>query len=173
MALALFYPHVCGRNFWNWPERIFNQHFDLDLSKQEDLFNPPWFGNLSLMPKEFHHMLAQRSGASEVKNDANKFEVKLDVSHFDPKEIMVKTVDNCLMVHAKHEEKSDKNGYVSREFTRKYVLPEGCEPATVTSSLCNGVLTIEAPKKAIEAPPKNEREIPVDVQEQQQITDKK
>ena len=57
-------------------------------------------------------------------NDPKKFEVKLDVSNFTPEEIAVKVVENDLLVEGKHEEKLDKNkdGYVSRQFTRRYAL---------------------------------------------------
>ena len=43
----------------------------------------------------------------------NKFDVKLDVSHFKPEEIQVKLVDNCLIVYGKHEEKMEdgENGH--------------------------------------------------------------
>ncbi|KAF8789198.1 Protein lethal(2)essential for life like protein [Argiope bruennichi] len=67
-----------------------------------------------------------------------------------------------IVIHGKHEEKTDEHGFVSREFTRRYLLPEGTDPETVKSSLSqNGVLTIEAPKKAIEPPPSNERVVPI------------
>ena len=98
----------------------------------------------------------QRRGASEVGNDPNKFEVKLDCSHFKPEEIDVKTVDNNVIIHGKHEEKDDSNGHkswVSREFSRKYTLPEGCEAQDVISTLePNGVLKISAPKREVLPP---------------------
>jgi crystallin alpha B len=96
-------------------------------------------------------LLAQRSGVSEVKNDENKFSVRLDCSHFKPEEITVKTVDNNVVINGKHEEKMDKHGWVQREFTRRYALPEGCEVEKVVSSFSpNGILSIEAPKKPLQ-----------------------
>lgn len=42
------------------------------------------------------------------------------------------------------------------------MLPEGTEPEAVKSSLTpDGVLVVEAPKKAIEPPPTNERVVPI------------
>jgi crystallin alpha B len=83
------------------------------------------------------------------------FQVKLDVHQFTPDEITVKTKDNNLIVEAKHEEKEDPHGFVSRQFSRRYVLPEDIR---VENLLCNmssdGVLAIEAPR----APPKLEGE---------------
>jgi crystallin alpha B len=99
-----------------------------------------------------------------VANDPNKFVVKLDCSHFKPEEIEVKTIDNNIMIHGKHEEKMDKHGWVTREFTRRYALPEECQAKEVTSSLQpSGVLLIEAPKKRLEPIKDNERVVPIKV----------
>ncbi|XP_055925220.1 alpha-crystallin B chain-like [Argiope bruennichi] len=106
------------------------------------------------------------SRRSEGKRDPNKFQVMLNVKHFRPDEIEVKTVDNCVVIHGKHEEQADEHGFVSREFTRRYELPEDVEPHTVTSSLSqDGVLTIQAPRKVQEPPPKNERIVPITIQQ--------
>lgn len=75
-------------------------------------------------------------------------QVILDVQQFSPDEIVVKTVDNNVIVEAKHEEKKDEHGYISRHFIRRYILPSCHDPLEVTSSLSSdGVLTITAPKK--------------------------
>ncbi|CAL1295950.1 unnamed protein product [Larinioides sclopetarius] len=104
------------------------------------------------------------SGASEVQNEADKFKVTLNVSHFKPDEISVKTVNNTVVIHGKHEEKTDEHGFVSREFTRRYMLPEGAEPEKVESKLApEGVLTIEVPKKVVEPVKSYERVVPIDV----------
>jgi crystallin alpha B len=117
-----------------------------------------------ILPTVPRRLLSQRSGVSEVKNDGNKFVVKLDCSHFNPEEITVKTVDNNIIINGKHEEKMDKHGWVQREFTRRYELPEGCEAEKVTSALnSSGVLTIEAPKKPLEPLKENERVVPIAV----------
>ena len=106
----------------------------------------------------------QRRGASEVANDPNKFEVKLDCTHFKPEEIDVKTVDNSVIISGKHEEKMDEHGWVSRHFSRRYTLPQECEAKRVKSSLSpKGVLTIEAPKKPTEPFKDNERVVPINV----------
>ena len=49
-------------------------------------------------------------------------------------------VGDELSVDAKHEEKSD-NKFVSRQFSRKYTLPKGCDAAMVSSNLSSdGIL---------------------------------
>lgn len=83
----------------------------------------------------------------EAKIGKDGFQVCLDVQHFEPKEIEVKTENNTIIVHAKHEEKEDEHGYISREFTRRYQLPEGYQAENVVSTLSSdGVLMIKAPK---------------------------
>ena len=49
-------------------------------------------------------------------------------------------VGDELSVDAKHEEKSDGK-FVSRQFSRKYTLPKGCDAAMVSSNLSSdGIL---------------------------------
>lgn len=74
---------------------------------------------------------------------SDKYQIMVDVSHFTPEEISVKMIDNTVVVTGKHEDKADNYGYVSRQFSRKYLLPQDVEPETVTSTLsADGILTI-------------------------------
>lgn len=67
----------------------------------------------------------------------------------------------ATQVHAKHEEKSE-NRSVYREYNREFLLPKGTNPEQIRSSLSkDGILTIEAPLPALEAP-NRERTIPID-----------
>lgn len=82
----------------------------------------------------------------EAKIGKDGFNVCLDVQHFQPNEITVKTENNTVVVHAEHEQKQDEHGYISREFTRRYDLPEGFRMEDVVSTLSSdGILTIKAP----------------------------
>ncbi|GFT77684.1 protein lethal(2)essential for life [Trichonephila clavipes] len=144
---------------WDYPSRIHDQHFGSGLL-DNDLLPPSIYHGFLLRPRTQGNI--DSSGQSEVKNESDKFKVMLNVSQFKPNEIDVRTVDNCIVIHGQHEERTDEHGFVSREFTRRYMLPEGTEPETVKSSLSqDGILTVEAPKKAIEPPPSNERVVPI------------
>jgi HSP20 family molecular chaperone IbpA len=104
----------------------------------------------------------QASDENQVKNEVKKYEIKLDVSHFEPQEITVKTVGNYVLVIGKHDERKDRLGLVSRQFTRRYQLPDDVEPETVVSALTpKGILIIEGLKKANQPKPDSERVIPV------------
>ncbi|CAH0405138.1 unnamed protein product [Chilo suppressalis] len=144
------------------PRRIPDQHFGLGLTPQDYLtiiavpqMNRDYCRNWRNL------QAASRDVGSSIKEDKDKFQINLDVQHFAPEEISVKTVDGFLVIEAKHEEKQDEHGYISRSFTRRYALPEGIETDNVISKLSSdGVLTISAPLKA---PPKqaNERVVPI------------
>ncbi len=78
-------------------------------------------------------------------NEPELLNCRFDVSEYAPEEIMVKTVDNKLLVHAKHEEKGGGKS-VYREYNREFLLPAGTDPEAIRSSLSrDGVLTVEAP----------------------------
>lgn len=89
--------------------------------------------------------------------DKKGFKVALDMKDFKPNEFVVKTVDNMVVVEGKVERKDDKEGSFSREFLRRYVLPDNFDTNKVESTLTSdGVLTITAPH-----PPSNERIVQV------------
>ncbi|XP_061461153.1 heat shock protein beta-1 [Rhineura floridana] len=94
------------------------------------------------------------SGISEIRQTSESWKVALDVNHFAPEELVVKTKDGVVEITGKHEERQDDHGFISRCFTRKYTVPSGIDPAAVRSSLSpDGMLTVEAPlpKPAIQS----------------------
>lgn len=106
-----------------------------------------------LSPTSFLKQHFDLSKTEQGKVDNDGFQVCVDVQHFLPNEIEVKTENNTVIVHAKHEEKEDDHGYIAREFTRRYTLPKEFKPENVTSNLSSdGVLTIKAksPTAAVE-----------------------
>lgn len=101
------------------------------------------------------------------------FEVKLDVEHFKPEEITVKTVDNSIIIDAKHEEKKDDVGSVSRHIVRRYDLPKGFKPEQVVSSISSdGLLTIKCPKAEVNKAA-IVRKIPIEQTGPARVTDEK
>ncbi|XP_005103900.1 alpha-crystallin B chain [Aplysia californica] len=89
-----------------------------------------------------------------------RLSLRFDCKDFKPEEITVKTMNNQLMVQAKHTEESPGRK-VYREFSRQYILPHKIDPLTLNSILAaDGVLSIEAPApEAAEAP--RERILPI------------
>ncbi|XP_062844673.1 crystallin, alpha B, b [Trichomycterus rosablanca] len=141
------------RSFWPsfFPSRIFDQHFGEHVSESDVLAPHPSL--YSSRPSFFRWPSWVESGLSEMKMEKDKFTINLDVKHFTPEELKVKISGDYIKVHAKHEDRQDDHGFVSREFVRKYRLPSGVDPASVTSSLSSdGVLTVTAPRKVSDAP---------------------
>ncbi len=74
------------------------------------------------------------------------FEVAMDVQQFAPNEISVKIVGNTIVVEANHEERKDEHGYISRQFKRRFTLPQGFNVKDVLTQLSSdGVLTVKVP----------------------------
>ncbi|XP_050408472.2 heat shock protein 27 [Patella vulgata] len=127
---------------------------DLMKSEMSKLENSAGFGNMN-------SNLIQVDKPFVTDMDGNKkLSIRFDVSQFKPEEISVKTMDNKLMIHAKHTEESPGRK-VYREFSKQYVLPNKIDPLKLNSILSkDGVLNIEAPAPdAVEAP--RERILPI------------
>merc|ERR1712046_108428 len=73
--------------------------------------------------------------------------ILVNVQNYKPEELVIKTIDNTVVVEAKHEEKtSDGRSYATQSFNQSFTLPRGVNPESVSSSLAkDGVLTISAP----------------------------
>lgn len=83
-------------------------------------------------------------GKSETYRKKYALEKCIDVQHFKPDEITVKVENKSIVVHAKHREKQDEQGFIMREFKRRYELPSGCKSEDVVSSLSSdGVLSVK------------------------------
>lgn len=148
-------PHCQNRGL----NRLFDQAFDLRLTPDDFLMPSmmsPWTLHGYFRPWRHLTQLSKDLG-STIKTDNDKFQVNLDVQHFSPEEISVKTADGYVVIEAKHEEKEDVHGYVSRQFVRRYALPEGTESEDVISQLSSdGILTVSAPRKVA-----GERVVPI------------
>ncbi|XP_013858620.1 alpha-crystallin B chain [Austrofundulus limnaeus] len=142
-----------------WYRRVFpnrlpdfylaEQHADWPLTR-------PWPWNFFRMHPSFPHW--PENGHTEMRMEKDRYVIYLDVKHFSPDELSVNVSDDFITVHAKHEERQDSDGFVSREFLRKYRLPSGVSTADVTSNLSpDGVLTITAPRSS----PGQEHSVPI------------
>jgi len=61
---------------------------------------------------------------------------------------MVKTVDNKLLVCAKHEEKSQGKS-VCKEYNREFLLPGGTDPELIRSSLSKVIKLVINSKQGV------------------------
>lgn len=143
------------------PQRLLDQEFGIALTP-DDLLSAVVS---PMLPREYYRPWRQLAAAardvgSTITSNKDKFQINLDVQHFAPEEITVKTADGYVIIEGKHEEKKDEHGFISRQFKRRYALPDNCDPATVESKLSSdGVLSVIAPKTAPDS--KNERYVPI------------
>lgn len=125
----------------------FDHHFGLGIHPEQlaEILVAPSRLRQSLAEIE-RHAGAGKGAVTTVGKDG--FQVSLDVQQFKPSEVTVKLQDNTVVIEGKHEEREDQHGYISRHFTRKYVLPKEVDIEQLASSLSSdGILTIKAPKK--------------------------
>lgn len=158
------------RNNWfrrNWWDEIDRHHREMEdhFRKLNLRDNDLWRPSLRLRPWRsvsniFEDLEREVGGWATVERDADKYQVVVDVQQFTPEEITVRTDDKYITVEAKHLERKDRHGYVSREFIRRYALPQGYDIGHVKPSLSSdGILTITAPRLALPAP--GERIVPI------------
>uniref|UniRef100_A0A914UKA8 SHSP domain-containing protein n=1 Tax=Plectus sambesii TaxID=2011161 RepID=A0A914UKA8_9BILA len=128
-------------------ERLMDNFFnDALMDVQRYYEHPYWIAN---QPNQS----AFAGAVDSIQDEKDKFAVSIDVQHFAPNEIKVTTSGRQLVIEGKHEEKSDEHGQIERHFIRKYALPKEVNVENVVSHLSKeGVLTVSAPKNAIEGP---------------------
>ncbi|XP_032694295.1 heat shock protein beta-2 [Lontra canadensis] len=128
------------------PSRLGEQRFGEGLLPEE-ILAPTLYHGYYVRPRAAAAGEGSRAGASELRLSEGKFQAFLDVSHFTPDEVTVRTVDNLLEVSARHPQRLDRHGFVSREFCRTYVLPADVDPWRVRAALSHdGILNLEAPR---------------------------
>lgn len=87
----------------------------------------------------------------------------LDVRQFNPEDLTVKTCGKHAVIQAVRTEDRGRKGIIVKEFTRRYLLPDGADSDRVSCSLTeDGFLTVDVPMKD---PPliENERVVPITV----------
>ncbi|XP_036382941.1 heat shock protein beta-3 [Megalops cyprinoides] len=90
-----------------------------------------------------------KSGEGAAQNDRRGtepvFQVLLDVTQFQPQDILIQVFEGWLLVKAQHATRMDEHGFVSRSFTRQYKLPEQLQAGDLRALLCHdGILVVEA-----------------------------
>merc|ERR1712183_943182 len=94
-----------------------------------------------------------RSECEVVKLDTteSKWEVELDVAKFKPEDLKVAVVGDLVTISGSQTEQfigNDTSSNTSRSFTKRYTLPSGCDPDTLSSSLTvSGNLKVTCPRK--------------------------
>lgn len=81
----------------------------------------------------------------DVRVNKDIVQIQLDVHHFRSYEITVKVEGNSIVIRGKHDKRPKVNGYVERQFERRYDLSPDFRIRDVTSTLSSdGILTVKA-----------------------------
>uniref|UniRef100_A0A1I7X017 SHSP domain-containing protein n=1 Tax=Heterorhabditis bacteriophora TaxID=37862 RepID=A0A1I7X017_HETBA len=148
------------------PPAISNQAYNTSShtthheSRRHETFGapPPSFHGpsdmMSTRPAYDPYLDNLKSPLIKDESDGKTLRLRFDVAQYKPEEVTVKTIDNRLLVHAKHEEKTPQRT-VFREYNQtlihidviqEFLLPRGTNPEHISSTLStDGVLTVEAP----------------------------
>lgn len=153
MSLLPLLHELLGNQQRNPLSDLCDQHFGNGLWNNEILhptstflLNPMRCGYL----RPWRNPAIGDSGISSIKSDKNGLQINLDVQQFKPEELKVTVADGYIVIDGKHEERSDEHGFVSRQFTRRYKIPDNVDEAALASSLSSdGVLTLKATPKAL------------------------
>ncbi|KAJ3597706.1 hypothetical protein NHX12_001223 [Muraenolepis orangiensis] len=89
----------------------------------------------------------QQTSCTQVNCDPSGFRVQVDVKLFSPEDLLVKVTGDFVEVQGKHEEKKkDGSGTMTRQFSRRYRIPEGVDTLALESAVSpEGILMIYAP----------------------------
>jgi len=143
---------------YNWGEdRLLPRNWNMMDWPMMPMMNRDWERE---MMRPMHRAMADLNRATrrlrkEVKDieadvtcDDKKFQARIDCHNFRPEEVSVRNVGKDIMIEGKHEEREDEHGFTSRTFTRRYRLPDDCNPEKVRCDLSSdGILTIDVPRQ--------------------------
>ncbi|XP_052802228.1 uncharacterized protein LOC128232607 [Mya arenaria] len=138
-----------------------------DMERDLERRRREWEGEIERMRKDFFTLKPDDNGRLESISDKFKmgeglkdeargvverdetgqpvFRVRFNVDSYKPEEVSVKIDANKLIVHAKHEEKTEGKS-MSREYSREVDIPREIDPMALQCSIStDGVLTVEAP----------------------------
>ncbi|KAM4600965.1 heat shock protein beta-6 [Polymixia lowei] len=110
------------------------------------------FGQYSWTPELLIPETDQTSSA-QVNCDHSGFTVQVDVKLFNPGDLVVKVTGDFVEVQGKHEEKKkDGPGIITRQFNRRFRIPEGVDIMALESAVSPaGILIISAPMLQIQS----------------------
>ncbi|MCR5601641.1 MAG: Hsp20/alpha crystallin family protein [Ruminococcus sp.] len=97
---------------------------------------------------------------TDIRDDGNKYVLESELPGFEKEDIKLDINGTQLTISAEHstnsDEKDDKGNYIRRErmfgsYKRSFDIGD-TDPEAISAEYKNGILTIELPKKAPEAP---------------------
>jgi len=125
--------------------------------------SPPVLPRPELLDKrEYNEIVESSVGDDEIlKNSETELVMKINCVDFKPEEITVTVEDNQLSIECL-QERVYGNSKIKRQFSRKIQLPsDSLTKEMDCTAKTNGILTIIIPRKPVEKEIKNEKIIPI------------
>ncbi len=137
---------------------LFNPHHSI-FSGFDDVFAAPFFSDVPATPflnrieREPDMILRRSSPCYEVTENADGFQLNIDVPGVKGKDITAEVEQDGRVLHIKGGRKIKKTGsdgsteVSESRFEKKFALDQSVDPSKITANLSDGVLTIVAPKR--------------------------
>merc|ERR1712098_622949 len=153
---------MMGKNqgFWDKVDQDMKE-FECCVSKMEAESAPlrPEVPDWALPPDRKHDWKVAEvkpgRGDSEivqVTHTQDKWQVELDVRTFKPEALKVAVIGDLVTIsgnqESNHSSGDNTQSHTTRSFVKKFTLPSGCDPDTLSSSLtATGNLKVSCPRK--------------------------
>ncbi len=95
-------------------------------------------------------MIQKKTTNAEVQVTNKEFRIDMDVSDFAPEELDVKIIGDHMVIKGNHKEHPGENANLTRQFCRRYTLPEDIIVEDVTVFLAKtGMMCVKVPRKTL------------------------
>ncbi|KAL8616820.1 hypothetical protein ACOMHN_017857 [Nucella lapillus] len=140
-----------------WGPRNMDDFMRENIRRMDAMFRMSPFRTLEGSEARGYGQSADIVEASFGKEGLN---LEMNLSHFAPDDIAVKFSGNRLVISGKHSSKPDEHGFVAREFTRKFLIPEEIDSESLSCRLTDeGHLVVTA---KVKGEPENSRTINIE-----------
>lgn len=139
-----FFDDPWFRDFWG-PTRNMDEFMREHMRRMEALFRMSPF---RVMEGSEAQGYGRSADIVEAKIGRDGLNLEMNLSHFAPDDVAVKLSGNRLVISGKHSSKPDEHGFVAREFTREFLIPEDIDTESLSCRLTDeGHLVITAKVK--------------------------
>ncbi|XP_076446219.1 alpha-crystallin A chain-like [Babylonia areolata] len=131
--------------------------FRENMRRMDAMFRmSPW----RILEESAHRTHGTSAEVVEAKFGKDGLHLEINLSHFQPDDVAVRISGDRLVISGKHSSKQDEHGFVAREFTREFLIPEDIDTETLSCRLTDeGHLVVSA---KVKGEPETSRTIPIE-----------
>lgn len=152
-----FFDDPWFREWGPFGSRTMDDFFREHMRRMDAVFrSSPW----RMMEDSESRVHGRSADIVQAKFGKDGLHLEMNLSPFDPDDIAVKMSGNRLVISGKHSSKPDEHGFVAREFTREFLIPEEIDTETLSCRLTDeGHLVVSA---KVKGEPETSREIKIE-----------